>query len=59
MKRLGPFIKNGDVGKSVRRCDAELREVAGETRKRVVNHNNTEDQWWRARNLRDARGQNN
>lgn len=57
--RLTGFITNGEIGKTVERCDSELRDVAAETRERVVNHNDTEDQWWRAKNLRDARGQAN
>ena len=57
--RLGTFFDNPEIGKSARRCDAELGEVAAETRKRRVNNNDTDDQQWRARNLRDARGQNN
>jgi hypothetical protein len=57
--KLRDFITNGETGKTPRQCEAELREVAGETRHRQVNHNTTEDQQWRAKNLRDARGQVN
>ncbi|MGV9752689.1 hypothetical protein [Nocardia farcinica] len=33
----------------------ELLEVAGETRRRRLHGNDTDDQWWRAHYLRDAR----
>lgn len=54
--RLGGFCKNEEHGNSVRQLDNEIREVAAETRKRVVNNNDTEDQQWRERYLHDARG---
>jgi hypothetical protein len=57
--KLGGFFSNGDLGKSPRECADELREVAAETRRRTVNRNDTDDQQWRAKNLRDARGQAN
>jgi len=57
--KLRGFITNGETGKTPSQCSTELREVAAETRRRAVNHNTTEDQQWRARNLRDARGQVN
>lgn len=54
--RLGLFVKNEEHGKSPVELAAELRQVAAETRKRVVNNTNTEDQDARVAHLRDARG---
>ncbi|MFI5783751.1 hypothetical protein [Nocardia sp. NPDC051570] len=48
---------NPNHGKTYRQLTRELLEVATEGRKRRVNRNDTEDQWFRAYYLRDARAQ--
>lgn len=58
-KKTRPFYTNKDIGKTVKEVRSELREVAAETRKRVVNHNDTEDQDAHTKNLREAGGSNN
>jgi hypothetical protein len=57
--KLGSFFDNPQIGKTARQLDTELREVAAETRRRVNNNCDTEDQQWRTHFLRDARGQVN
>jgi hypothetical protein len=53
---LGAFYKNEEHGKGHAQLVTEIREVVAETRKRVINHNDIEDQQWREAYLRDARG---
>ncbi|MEV6832858.1 hypothetical protein [Amycolatopsis sp. NPDC051102] len=53
------FHVNPQIGKNAAQLDSEIREVAAETRKRVLNHNDTEDQEARTHFLREARGRLN
>lgn len=53
------FHTNPHHGKTHREMTREMLEVAGETRKRRLHGNDTDDQWWRAHYLREARAQLN
>jgi len=53
------FHTNPHHGKTHTEMTRELLEVAGETRRRRLNGNDTDDQWWRAHYLREARAQLN
>ncbi|MBF6138264.1 hypothetical protein IU501_35415 [Nocardia otitidiscaviarum] len=53
------FHTNPHHGKTHHEMTREIREVAAEARKRRVNGNDTDDQWWRAHYLCEARAQLN
>ncbi|MEV6071845.1 hypothetical protein AB0L82_35350 [Nocardia sp. NPDC052001] len=57
--RFEDFFKNEHHGRYARALDADLREVVFETGKRILNHNDTEDQDARIRYLREARARLN
>ncbi|MEV6073394.1 hypothetical protein AB0L82_43190 [Nocardia sp. NPDC052001] len=53
------FHTNPHHGKTYTEMTREIREVATETRRRRVNHNDCDDQWWRDHFLRAARAEVN
>ncbi|WP_405498911.1 hypothetical protein [Nocardia sp. NBC_00511] len=53
------FHTNPHHGKHSDQMTRELRQVAAETRKRLLNGCDVEDQWWRSHFLREARAQLN
>jgi hypothetical protein len=57
--KLSGFIRNNQYGKDRSQLNAEVREVAAETRKRTNNRLDCNDQQWREKNLREARGRLN
>lgn len=59
LNRGTEFIPNTQVSRSGPELDNERREASADLRKRVVNHNNTEDQEHRLKNAREARARQN
>lgn len=58
-RRTNEFIPNTQVERSAADLDRERREASADLRKRVVNHNDTEDQEARLNNAREARARRN